>query len=405
MKDVVIVGAGPVGLTVAEILGNEGYNVMVLEKNAELSKEWRASTFHPGTMELLEMTGLTEEMIKQGFKAEKIQYRDRKDGLYAEFDLTDLSDTTKYPYRLQLPQSTYVKIVNESLLKKSNVTVKYNSELINFTQNEDFVELTYQSGEEQHTVQTKFLLGSDGARSTVRKKLELNFEGFTYPQRFLLVGTPIDFRNYLPDIEYVNYVSDPDEFLFILKVPEAWRLLYPVKDELSDEEALKDENLQKQLQKALNTTDTFPIVERMIYRVHQRVAERYYSGRVVLLGDAAHVNSPMGGLGLNSGIHDAVDLSIRLKRIFENEENGLIKAELECYNEARRTVSINYVKQISEKNTNVMKETQEELRKQLQQEYTKMANDKAQARQWMLRSAMISSVREQGIGEPPKVNS
>jgi 2-polyprenyl-6-methoxyphenol hydroxylase-like FAD-dependent oxidoreductase len=399
---IVIVGAGPVGLTIAEILSQQGIPVTVLEKNGSPNREWRASTFHAGTLELLESTGLSDELLKIGLIASKVQYRDRQNGLYAEFDCDLLKDETKYPFRLQCPQSTYSQVVYERLLQRPNAQVQFNSEVIGMEQDQDGVIVKVKTPDGEHQIRTPFLLGADGARSVVRRLLNFSFDGYTLEERFLLVGTPIAFDKYLPDIAYVNYVSDPDEFLFILRVPEAWRLLYPVPPGVSDEEALSDEKLQLSLQRALKTSDTFPIVERMIYRVHQRVAEKFYDGRVILLGDAAHINSPLGGLGLNSGIHDAVDLSRRLIRILSDNNGATIEEELETYNEARRRVAIEYVRDITEKNTNLMKEKDPQYRTKMQQEMAQLAADPARAREWLLRSSLLASVREQGIGEPPK---
>ncbi|MED1796710.1 NAD(P)/FAD-dependent oxidoreductase [Brevibacillus nitrificans] len=398
-QPIIISGAGPVGLTLAEILTQQGIPVMVLEKSTQPSKEWRASTFHAGTLELLESTGLAKELLKLGIVADKVQYRDRTTGLYAEFDFGLLKEETKYPFRLQLPQSTYVKLLNERLHKSELAELCYGTEVTGMQQDEEGVTVTVQTAEGIKTLRTPYLLGADGARSTIRKLMGMPFEGYTLEERFLLVGTPVPFSNYLPDISYVNYISDPQEFLFILKVPEAWRLLYPIPPSVSDEEALSDQRIQGSLQRALQTTDQFPIVERMIYRVHQRVADQFYQGRAVLLGDAAHINSPMGGLGLNSGIHDAVDLGRRMVRIIQGQTDP--EAELTMYSQVRRKVAIEYVKQITEKNTSVLTEKDPEKRVKMQQEYAEMANDPVRARSWLLRSGMIASVREQGIGNRP----
>ncbi|QSO54115.1 FAD-dependent monooxygenase [Alicyclobacillus curvatus] len=398
---IVIVGAGPVGLTAADILALQGQDVVVLEKNDSLSREWRASTFHAATMELLEPSGLAEELMKHGLVADKVQYRDRTEGLFAEFDCNLIQDETKYPFRLQCPQSTYVKVVNERLTKRTNVLVRYNADVVGLAQDDDGVTVTFNTPDGTEELRAELVLGADGARSAVRKQLGFSFDGYTLEQRFLLVGTPVDFRQYIPDLSYVNYIADPEEFLFILRVPEAWRFLYPVPADTSEEVALDPDRIQRQLQKALQTTDTFPIVERMIYKVHQRVASKFYEGRIVLLGDAAHVNSPLGGLGLNSGIHDAVDLSRRLVRVFEGTSD--LVSELDTYSTVRREVAMAYVQQIAARNTSVLTEKDLVKRKQLQDDLAAEANDPVRARQWLLRATLLSSVREQGIGDVPKI--
>jgi 3-(3-hydroxy-phenyl)propionate hydroxylase len=394
---IVIAGAGPVGVTLANMLSLHGIPVIILEKNEAPNREWRASTFHAGTLELLEETGVVEELLQLGLKAERVQYRDRKGGIYAEFDFSLLKDETKYPYRLQVSQATYVRVVYEHLKKRPHVDLRFHAEVIDFQQDDTGVTVTVQNPNGRELIHTPYVIGTDGGRSTVRKIMGVAFDGYTHEERWLLVGTPVPFDRYIPDLAYVNYISDPDQFLFILRVPEAWRFLYPVPPQVSDMEALHPDNIQNTMRKALQTGDHFPIVENTIYRIHQRVAETFYQGRVVLAGDAAHLNSPMGGLGLNSGIHDAVDLSMRLIRVYEGSD---LKAELAAYNEVRRRVAIDYVKAISEKNTQVVKEKEAGHRMKLQKEMANLANDPERAKQWLLRSAMIASIREQGIGKP-----
>ncbi len=400
-EPIVIVGAGPVGLTVAEILALQNIPVIVLEQHDMPSPEWRASTFHAATLELLEATGLSCELMARGLIADKIQYRDRRTGVYAEFDTNLLKNDTKYPFRLQCPQSTYVQILAERLQKRPLADLRFNSALIGLEQESDGVKAIVQTPEGMYTLHAPFLLGADGAKSAVRKQLGISFDGMTFEERLLLVGTPVPFDQFLPDITYVNYVSDPQEFLFILRVPEAWRLLYSVPATLSDEQAMSDEQIRGTLRRALHTEHYFPIVEQMIYRFHQRVAARFYDSRVVLLGDAAHVNSPFGGLGLNSGIHDAVDLSMRLARILAGAQSVDIEAELQTYAQRRRQVAIQYVQNISGRNTRLIAEQDPQERLRLQQELADEANNPERARQWLLRSSLLTSVRDQGIGVAP----
>lgn len=400
---IVIVGAGPVGLTAAEILSAQGLPVVVLERGETPNREWRASTFHAATLELLDATGLSTDLIGRGLIAPIIQYRDRTTGLFAQFDCRLIEGETKYPFRLQCPQSTYSAVVHERVQNNPLVSLLFDTEFQNLIQDKDGVTVSAKGSDGRlESFRASFVLGADGARSAVRKSLGLSFDGYTLEERFLLVGTPNSFEPYLPDVSSVTYISDPDEFLFVLRVPEAWRLLYPVPSSVSDEVALSPERLQSTLQRALNTTDHFPIVEHMIYRVHQRVSSAFYQGRVILMGDAAHVNSPMGGLGLNSGIHDAVDLSRRFERIGGYRSWEAVEAELDAYAESRRAVALAYVRQISERNTSVLTERDPVRRIELQREMAAEAADPERARAWLMRSTLLSAVRDQGIGRPPR---
>lgn len=394
----IVVGAGPVGLTLALVLAQADIPVVVLEKGREPSPEWRASTIHPATLELLHPYGLIDELLARGLQAAKVQYRDRTTGLYAEFDYGMLADETSFPFRLQCPQSTFVQVVYNHLRNLPSASIRFETELINYTQNGDSVSVNVRTPYGEESLIGSMLLGADGARSTVRRTMGVDFSGYTLEERFLLVGTPQSFHHYIPDIAYVNYISDPDEFLFILRVPEAWRLLYPVAAGVTDEVALDPDRVQNTLQRALHTSDDFPIIEHMIYRVHQRVADWFWEGRVVLLGDAAHVNSPFGGLGLNSGVHDAVDLGIRLRRTII--EKTRMEDELRAYSNSRRAVALKYVRQISERNTNVVSEKDPVRRLTLQRELAAEANDPVRARQWLMRSSLLAALKDQGIGKP-----
>ena len=398
---IIIAGAGPVGLTLAEILTLHQIPVIVLEQQATPSPEWRASTFHAATLELLEETGLSAELLARGLVADKIQYRDRRTGVFAQFDTRLLEHDTRYPFRLQCPQSTYVQILSERLQNNPLAELRFQSTLVGFEQHADEVVAIIQTPQGRYSLPTPFLFGADGAKSSVRKLLGFAFEGITYEERLLLVGTPVPFDRFLPDITYVNYIADPEEYLFILRVPEAWRLLYAVPATMSDEEALSDQRIQATLRRALHTEQYFPIVESMLYRFHQRVAEQFSAGRVVLLGDAAHVNSPFGGLGLNSGIHDAVDLGRRLVRLLRTDQPGDVQAELQTYAQRRRQVAIQYVQNISGRNTRLIAEQDPQERLRLQQEMAAEANDPERARQWLLRTSLLTSVREQAIGAAP----
>ncbi len=188
---------------------------------------------------------------------------------------------------------------------------------------EDRVEVAVEGAAGSRRISGSYLIGADGGRSTVRKALGIAFEGYTHPERFLVLTTPFSF-----DAQYAqcsrNYFSDPDEWCALFKVTGddgsgLWRALFPTRLEESDEQALDEVAVQRRLQKFFPKEGSYPVVHRNLYSVHQRVAASFGSGRVFLAGDSAHVNNPLGGLGLNFGIHDAVELSHLLGRVLRGE--------------------------------------------------------------------------------------
>ncbi len=404
----IVVGAGPVGMTAAAALAHAGLPVTVVEANPEPRPDWRASTFHAATMELLEDIDITERMRAEGLTVPRYQFRDRRDGLIAEFDLSLLGAETRYPYRLQLNQQRLVRFLFDRLRADDRVELRFGARVTGVADTGDGVEVTARTdggtdggidGGGEARLRGSYLIGADGAASAVRKLSGVAFEGVTYRERFLIVSTTVDLREQLPGIADVNYVADPVEWLFILHTPEAWRVLWPVPAEVSDEEATTPEEIQRHLRAVAPLPGGYPIVDRQIYRVHQRVAESFRVGRVLLVGDAAHVNSPIGGVGLNSGIHDAFDLTRRLARIARDGADP--DAELDTFDAHRRRVALEYVQADTERNTQRLRETDPERRRASHRELRALAADPDRARAWLRRVSLLESARRFGIGTPP----
>jgi 2-polyprenyl-6-methoxyphenol hydroxylase-like FAD-dependent oxidoreductase len=225
------------------------------------------------------------------------------------------------------------------------------------------------------------------------------FEGFTYPELFAITSTLVDLQELLPGLGHVNYVADPEEWLFILRTPESWRVVWPVPEGMSPEEASRPDRLQRLLQRMAPYEPGYPVIDHQVYSVHQRVAAAMRVGPVLLAGDAAHINSPIGGVGLNSGIHDAMDGVRRLARIVH--EGADAEAELAAYDRVRRTVAVEYVQTDTVRNTDRLREHDDALRRQYQDEMRALAADPAKARAYIRRVSLLESVRRFGIGRPP----
>jgi 3-(3-hydroxy-phenyl)propionate hydroxylase len=388
---VLIAGGGPVGLLTALLLGRRGIPVRLFDMNDQPQADPRAATTHPATLDLLDEAGLVEDMKRVGLVTPLVQFWDRPSGeRVAEFDHARLAADTRHPYVVQCEQFKTARIILDKLVGLGPVEIMWGCEVVGVTQDDGSVTAEVQGprGVERHT--GAFLVGADGGRSTVRKSAGIEFDGFTWPERFIVLTTPFDFqaqRGYGPR----SYFADPDEWCNCFKVaaegpPGLWRTVFPADPAASDDELMSDAAVQHRLQKFFPAREPFEIVHRNLYVTHQRVASRFRMGRVLLAGDAAHVNNPIGGMGLNGGLQDAANLAQKLARV-------LLEAApmelLELYDRQRRTVAVEFVQQQSIENKRRLEERDPALRRQKLRELTDMAADPVRARQFLLRTAMI----------------
>ncbi|MFI0350746.1 FAD-dependent oxidoreductase [Actinomadura sp. 9N407] len=399
-RPVIVAGAGPVGMTAAARLAAHGVPVVLVEAEPVPRTDWRASTFHAATMELLEGIGVTERMHAEGLVVPLYQFRDRRDGLIAQFDFGLLAAETRYPYRLQLNQQHLVRMVHERLREDDRVELLFGSRVTGVANTEDGVSVTVETPGGTRTLDGTHMIGADGPRSTVRRSLGIDFAGYTYPERFLIVSTTVELQDLIPGLAHVNYIADPEQWLFVLRTPESWRVVLPVSPDEPIEEATAPGRLQETLQGMVAYPDGYPIVDYQAYNVHQRVAERFRRGNVLLAGDAAHINSPIGGVGLNSGIHDVMDAAERIARIRAGD--GDPEAELAAYDAVRRHVAVEYVQADTQRNTERLRETEDAQRRATHDEMRAIAADPERARAYMRRVSLLESVRRFGIGRPPE---
>jgi len=188
----------------------------------------------------------------------------------------------------------------------------------------------------------------------------------------------------------VNYIADVNEWCVLLKVPGFWRCLFPTRADENDEETVSDASTQARLQGVHRKAGPYDIVHRTIYRVHQRVAKRYRVGRAFLAGDAAHLNNPLGGMGMNGGLHDAMNLAGKLVAIHRGETGAAV---LERYEPERRPIAIEYINASTERNKKLMEERNPEARRRAQEELCRTAADPAAAKAFLMKSSMIDAVR------------
>ncbi len=387
---VLVAGAGPVGLAVALHLAQHDVPVTVLEAEPDLPETLRASTFHPPTLDMLQSTGVLEDFLAMGLEAPTLQYRERA-GCIAEFDFGQIADVTTHPYRLQCEQFKLNRLLYEKLLTLPGTDVLFSSEVTGVE--EDAASVTAVVGQARAARRFKghFLVGADGARSNVRKALDIAFDGFTWPERFLVVSTPFRFEEHFAGLAPVSYFADPVEWFFLLRIPGLWRVMFPTRPEESDDAVLSDASVERRLQGVVRTGGPYPVEHRTLYPVHQRVAARYRKGRSFLAGDAAHINNPLGGMGLNGGIHDGYNLAERLVRAWRGKAPD---ADLDGYERQRRPIALEYANVHSTRNKLNLEARDPERQEQFRRTMREIAADPKKAYDYLLQVSMIASLRQ-----------
>jgi len=370
-----------VGLCAANALADAGIPVHVLEAEPALPENLRASTFQPPTLDLLDRFGAAQKLIAMGRTAPKVQYRDRA-GWVAEFDFGVLAGETAHPYRVQCEQFRLNHFLADRLKQFPHACLEFASEVSEVSQDEHEVKVKLRNGK---ACAGRWLIGADGGRSRVRESLGIALEGFTWPERFLVASTTFDFPSVLAGLADVSYFADPQEWFFLLRVRDVWRVMFPTRPDETDAEILSGAGIQARLQRVHSKAEPYPVAHRTLYSVHQRVAASYRNGRVFLAGDAAHLNNPLGGMGMNGGIHDAFALAdLLVKRIREGKD------ELDAYERSRRPVALEYVNNISSAN----KRNLETNARAWQQQLSLAATDPALAKDYLMRISMIASLRK-----------
>jgi 3-(3-hydroxy-phenyl)propionate hydroxylase len=390
---VVVVGAGPVGLLTALALAWHDVPVVVLEAEPGLTIDPRAGTFHPPSLEMMAPYGITDEMLRTAIKVPRWQLRDRREGLIVEWDLSVLADVTPYPYRLHLEQYRLTPIILRLLERMPHAEVRFSHEVTGVYQTADQVTVMAKTPGGPVRVEGDWLVGADGGRSVVRKAVDVDFEGFTWPERFVVIGTIHDYapHGYTPNA----YVADPEEWAAFFKMPDdgppgLWRLAFPVPPEEDEAVTLSATTIEARLQRLIPRPRPYSVKHAGIYKVHQRVARDFRVGRVLLCGDAAHVNNPLGAFGLNGGIHDAINLAGKLGPVCRGEADPVL---LDRYVRQRRTVNLEYIQEASIRNLRRLSAKTEEERQRNFDELRRTAGDSESTRRFLLVSSMIVSVQ------------
>jgi 3-(3-hydroxy-phenyl)propionate hydroxylase len=390
-----IAGAGPVGLFAAIRLTGFGIPVTLVEQGASVGDDIRASTFHPPTLEMMEPYGITEEMVAAGEVVPEWQIRMHVTGEKVLFDLGRIADRTRYPFRLQYEQRNLCAVMDQMLRAEPLAELIYGTELVAAVQDGDAVAIQTRCGGEARRLHGRFLIAADGGASTVRSLLGIPFDGSIYPERTVLVTTPFPFGEHIEGLSGVSYCWHESGNFALLKLPGCWRASLYFPEDLRAEDALSDDYLQAQLSEICPTGGRFEILDKREYRVHQRIVPGYNHGRILLAGDAAHLNSPSGGMGMNGGLHDAHNLTEKLNDIWRGGDLAL----LDLYSRQRHPVAKNQIIEQADQNRKRMTEKSPQKRREHFAALEAIAADDDKCRAFLIRSSMIEGL-EMAAGIP-----
>ncbi|TDD72805.1 FAD-dependent monooxygenase [Actinomadura darangshiensis] len=395
-EHIIVAGAGPVGAVAALAAAQRGFRVTVVEANAgiETDNAPRAATFHPSTLELVDEIGIIDEFVSAGLVCRYFDFWDKTTGtLVARMDHDTLRDDTPFPFVVQTEQHKLVRIVLERLRRMPEVDIRLGWSVDSIEQDADRVTVRIGRDAETEVLTGAWLFGCDGGRSTVRKALDIEFEGYTWPERFAVLTTLHDFEAEM-GCSYRAYFADPDQWVNLFKVAGddmrgRWRVVFAARPDQTDEDALGDGHAAKVMSAVHPSAGTRSLVHRNIYNVHQRVAAAFRAGRVFLAGDAAHVNNPIGGLGLNCGVHDALELVHTVDEVAA----GLSGAPLlDRYERRRRPINIEFVQQQTVDNKRRLEEKDPAKRRERLDDLARISNDKEAQRAFLRRTSLLDAV-------------
>jgi len=338
MQDVIIIGGGPVGFINALALAQAGARVTVIEAEAQIIKSPRAAVYFWSVLEGLGRLGILEEAEAAGVRKQDYTYLVRRTGERIEYSMAVLAGHTPHPYNLHLSQDRLAEIAMRKLQGLSNATVRFGTRLENLQQDAEAVTLSVVTGGETQELRAKWVIGADGAGSTVRRLVGLSFDAITWPERFVATNVYCDFERY--GYARATFVIDGrcGAVIVILNNEGLWRCTYMEDATLAEETFL--ERLPQVYQTIVPGQGSYELERASPYRMHQRSAQRYRVGRVILAGDAAHVTNPTGGLGLTSGLLDSYALYPALAAVVLE---GADDEVLDRYSSARRDMFVNRV--------------------------------------------------------------
>jgi 3-(3-hydroxy-phenyl)propionate hydroxylase len=338
---VLVVGAGPVGALNALGLARAGVPVTLVDRAPGVAQSPRAAVYHWSVLDGLERLGVYEQAVARGFLKQDYEYRVFATDERIRYGLRSLEGLVAHPHNLHLGQHVLVEVVLAELARYDHAEVCWQHELVAVDQDDDGVQATFSTPEGTTTRRAGWLIGADGAGSGVRRALGMEFEGMTWPERFVATNVRYPFAE--RGFAQTTFLIDDVYGAVIAKLDDSpggglWRYTYCEDAALPEEGVL--ERMPGFLAAVLPDRDGFELVAFAPYRMHQRAAPRFRDGRVLLAGDAAHATNPTGGLGLTGGLFDTFVLQEALAAVV----HGRVGEEvLDEYARERRRVFVDVV--------------------------------------------------------------
>jgi 3-(3-hydroxy-phenyl)propionate hydroxylase len=385
---VVVLGGGPVGMVTALALARRGVPVIVLERDGdEVRSQWRGSTVHPPTLEFLDELDLAAPLLAEAVRVHRLDYRDLELTESARFSYEVLASETRFPFRLQYEQYKLVRLLRQAVARTPEVDLRFGHEVVGLDQDETGVRLEVAADGGRTTVTCHWAVAADGAHSTTRRLLAVPFPGFTYPFLSLVVATPFRFEEAVPDLGQVGYWSGPRGRFSLIRTPDIWRAALSTGtgvDQTPPEGTHPDflAAVELLLADVPGAAGSVRLHQHQTYRSHQRLAADFRHGRVLLAGDAAHLTSTTGGMGLNSGIHDAVALAAALS-------GADPQAGASAYAQRRRSVAERFIQPATTENRTAADAVDLAARRERLLRLQALAQDPEQARGYLRRVSML----------------
>ena len=331
--DVIVVGAGPTGLSLACQLTRQGIDFVVVEKNQDVTPYSKALGVHARTLEIYEQLGLAQKAVEHGSIAGKVRLLEKGE-VVGEVDLSNIGEgLSPYPYLLVLEQSENERLLYE-YLQTHGRDVLWQTELESFSQNESGVIANVcNGGGAPKTIEGKYLVGCDGPKSPVRHALGLSFEGSTFERLFYVADVQIDWK-FSHDALHGCLARNAVVVFFPMRGENHWRIVGAFPEGLGkDEGEIRYEEIEERIkEEAELDLDITRVDWFSTYKVHTRHVEKFSAGRCFLAGDAAHIHTPAGGQGMNTGIQDAYNLAWKMALVLNGSAAERI---LDTYNEER----------------------------------------------------------------------